>query len=314
MFASLRTIAACAAVATLALALPAQGAGSGVGKNVFKPQHVGFGNGSAIHFYQTPEQMKRSGRLPPQLGTGEMEYFGGSVFSKVKLVSVLWGPNVNATWVSGLPGYHAAIVNSTYLDQLAEYSTKGVKSVDGKHTGKQTIKRGTYLGQIQITPKNTKANITDKQVRAELAYQIGQGVLPPNDLNTFYMIYFPPGVTIKAFHLISCQNFGAYHDAASGKVTKSNIFYAVEPDCHYSFNSQTIVSAHEFSEATTDNIPTPGSNPSYPQAWNNASGYEIGDLCEGTQGTLTAGKNSYPVQQEYLNSKGACSTGNYTSP
>jgi hypothetical protein len=86
------------------------------------------------------------------------------------------------------------------------------------------------------------------------------------------------------------------------------------PGCHYSFASHTIVSSHEFSEALSDNNPTPGSNPDFPQAWNNATGFEIGDLCQGRNGTLTTSRKTYTVQQEYLNSIAGCSTGNYTSP
>src|SRR5476651_1322348 len=99
MFASLRTMAACAAVATLALAVPVQGADVG-NHATFKPQSNTFGDGKAYHIYQTPEQMKRTGRVPPGLFAGQMEYFGGSVFSTVKVVSVLWGPKVNSTWVT----------------------------------------------------------------------------------------------------------------------------------------------------------------------------------------------------------------------
>ena len=86
------------------------------------------------------------------------------------------------------------------------------------------------------------------------------------------------------------------------------------PDCGYTFGDSTVVSSHELAEATTDNIPTPGSNPKYPQAWNTTDGYEIGDLCEGYTGTLTAGKTSYTVQQIYSNAIASCTSGNYTSP
>jgi hypothetical protein len=313
MFASLRTMAACAAVATLALAVPAQGADVG-NHATFKSQSVDFGNGRAYHIYQTPEQMRKSGHFPSLGPSGQMEYFGGGVFSTVKVVSVLWGPNVNKTWVAGLPGYFTALTNSTFVDQLGEYSTKGAHSVNHHKGTNQTIARGTYLGQVQITPKNKGTSLTDDMVQDELAYQIGKGVLPKNDANTVYMTYFPPGVSIHLFHLTSCQQFGAYHEAVDFALEKTNIFYAVEPDCSYTFNNQTIVSAHEFAEATTDNVPVPGSHPRFPQAWNTSAGSEIGDLCEGTSGTLTAGKNSYLVQQVYLNSTGACSTGNYTSP
>ena len=86
------------------------------------------------------------------------------------------------------------------------------------------------------------------------------------------------------------------------------------PDCGYSFDTTTIISSHELAEAVTDAFPTPGSHPKYPQAWNTSAGSEAGDLCEGTSGTLAAGKTSYQVQQIYSNKRAGCTVGNYTSP
>jgi len=267
----------------------------------------------AIHFMYTPQYAKQIGRVPER-NSGEMEYFGGPVFSKVKVVSVIWGPNVNSQTVQGMPGFLKALPNSTFQDQLGEYSTKGLNGVTGHRGTNQTIKRGTFLGQFVITPHNQKTTISNKQVWEELTYQISNGNLPAHDQNTLYMIYFPANVTIEAFGLVSCQAFGAYHYTSSGHKHPTNIYYGVMPDCGYSFDDHTIVSAHEFAEATSDNIPTPGTNPNYPQAWNTSDGYEIGDLCEGTSGMLTTKKTTYYVQQVYLNSTGNCSTGNYTSP
>jgi hypothetical protein len=268
----------------------------------------------AIHFYYTPSYAQKIGRIPDRGATGEMEYFGGTVFSNVNVVSVLWGPNVNQQTVQGMPGFLKAIVNSTFQDQLGEYSTKGQQAINGHKGSKQVIHRGTFSGQIQITPQNQNTTVTDRQIHKELEYQIAQGNLPAQDPNTVYMIYFPPGVTITAFGLSSCSSFGAYHFAVSKKQSPTNIFYGVMPDCGYSFDDHTIISAHEFAEATTDNIPTPGTTPAFPQAWNTSDGYEIGDLCEGTQGELITKKTTYYVQQVYLNSTANCSTGNYTSP
>jgi len=267
----------------------------------------------AIHFMYTPEYAKQIGRIPNRQ-TGEMEYFAGTVFSKVNVVSVIWGSKVNSQTVQGMPGFLKALPRSTFQDQLGQYSSRGVTSVNGRRGSKQTIRRGTFYGQVVITPHDTNTSLSNKEVWKELEYQIDKGNLPKQNPNTLYMIYFPSNVTITAFGLVSCQAFGAYHFASDRHPAGTNIFYGVMPDCGYTFNDHTIISAHEFAEATTDNIPTPGSNPKYPQAWNNSAGYEIGDLCEGTQGTLTTRKNTYYVQQVYLNSTGACSTGNYTSP
>jgi hypothetical protein len=127
------------------------------------------------------------------------------------------------------------------------------------------------------------------------------------------MTYFPPGVTITLGNSASCTSFGAYHEGFKNK-TYGGVFYGVMPDCGYSFSYETVVSSHELAEATTDNFPTPGTKPNYPQAWNTSDGYEIGDLCEGTSGTLTAGSTKYTVQQLFSNATNACTTGNYTSP
>jgi hypothetical protein len=242
-----------------------------------------------------------------------VEYFGGSVFSKVRVVAVIWGPNVNPTTVAGVPGFSQALVNSTYVDQMSQYDTF-LTGVGGQPGTDQHITRGTFFGQVQITPKHTSLQLTDLDVQKELRQQIKAGVLPTHNVKTLYMVYFPANVTITLDNLTSCVDFGAYHFATNDTaMVKGNIFYTVEPDCHGTFSNITFAASHEFAEATTDNIPTPGSNPAFPQAWNTSDGFEIADLCGGG-GTLTAGSKSYTVTQYFLNSTGRCSTGNYTSP
>ena len=301
MIISLRTLAACtvaAAFAATCAPAPSRAAPAGDG---------------AFHLFRTPDQMARTGRVPHR-ETGEMEYFGGSVFSKVKVVSVLWGPNVTAQTVADAPGFLSALVNSTFVDQMSIYATN-LTGVNGHQGTDQTISRGTYLEQVQITPKNQALTLSDSAIHKELDYQIRKHKLPANDPNTLYMMFFPQDVTIKLGKAVSCKAFGAYHEAVSKTVTPTNIFYAVMPDCGGGFSYLTFASSHEFAEATTDNIPTPGSHPKYPQAWNTSDGYEIADLCEGVSpGILTAGSKSYQVTQVYLNTTGACSTGSYTSP
>lgn len=286
-----------ASAAALMLAVPAQA----------------FQVGS-YHIFPTRQYEEQTGRVP-SLGTGQMLYYGGTVFSAVKVVSVIWGSNVDSQTVATMPGFLSAVPNSTYLDQLKQYHTTHVHAVNGHRGSHQTISRGTFVSQVQIKPQNKSLNLTDQDIHDELRDQIAAGVLPPNDLNTLYMIFFPDDITITLDGLTSCQSFGAYHFAINDlRESKNNVFYGVMPGCHYSLQDHEIVSSHEFGEALTDNIPTPGSNPNFPQAWNNSAGYEIGDLCEGTEGTLTAGSNTYYVQQLYLNKIAGCSTGNYTSP
>ncbi|MBV8977090.1 MAG: hypothetical protein JOZ13_06895 [Alphaproteobacteria bacterium] len=298
MFASVRTLAVSAALAGLALcAVPAQAF-------VYGGYHI-------MPTKSYAAKMAKLGHTP----SGPMNYYGGSVFSSSKLVSVMWGSGVNSTIVSTIPGFSGAIVDSTYVDQMGEYSTKGVVTINGHKGTKQTITRGSYLGQVVITPKNQNTTLDDTDIQAEIKHQINIGALPPRDPNTLYQIYFPRDITITLDGLTSCVDFGAYHfatiDTAISK--KKNIFYAVEPDCGSGISSITFAASHEFAEATTDNVPTPGSNPDFPQAWNDSAGFEVGDKCSG-HGTLTATGGSWIVTQYYLNSKNGCSTGNYTSP
>lgn len=298
MLSALRSAAALAlAAATLLLSAPAQA------------ERVG-----GYRIFPTPAYLAKTGRAAPtEAAAGAMLYYGGSVLANAKVVSVMWGPNVNATTVAGIPGFTSALVNSTYVDQMSQYDTF-LNAQDGRKGTQQHIARGSYLGQVQITPINTKLNLTDADVQKELKAQIKAGVLPARDLDTLYMVYFPVNVSVTLDGMTSCVDFGAYHFATNGvKLAKSNLFYTVEPDCHYSFNSITFIASHEFVEAVTDNIPTPGTNPAFPQAWNTSGGYEVADICGGS-GQLVAGSKSYTVTQYYLNSTAKCSTGNYTSP
>ncbi len=265
-----------------------------------------------------PHPMWLPGHFPHGLpalhpaGKGEMDYYGGPVFTSVKVISVMWGSGVNPQIVSGIGGFYTAATNSTFFDIMAQYATN-LTGVDGHKGTNQQIGRGTWVEQVVITPFNKKTTLTDKAVQKELVKQIAAGKLPAPDANTLYMTYFPPGITIELGSSKSCSSFGAYHEGFKN-AAYGGVFYGVMPDCGYTFNDSTVVSSHELAEATTDNYPTPGSSPKYPQAWNTTDGYEIGDLCEGYSGTLKAGKTSYTVQQIYSNAIANCTSGNYTSP
>ncbi len=290
---STAALAAASVIAVTAAAHAAPQAGSG-----------------AYHLYQ-PQVIKTPALAPA--GGKTMLYFGGPVISNVKVVAVFWGKGVPKATKSGIGPYFQAISNSTYIDQLAQYSTH-LTGVNGHPGTNQTIGRGSFTGKFGITPVNTSKHLTDADVQKELEGQIAAGHLPTNDLNTLYMTYFPADITITLGTSQSCLAFGAYHEATSSTVTPNNIFYGVMPDCGGGFATTTVVSSHEFAEAITDAIPTPGTHPAYPQAWNDANGNEIGDLCEGHDSTLTAAGRVYQVQEIFTNSTNACATGKFTSP
>jgi len=129
--------------------------------------------------------------------------------------------------VATMPGYFKALPNSTFMDLMKQYKTKGVHAVDGHKSSRQTISRGTFISQVQITPQNKSLNLTDNQIHDELRDQIASGALPPNDLNTLYMIFFPDDITITLDGLTSCTSFGAYHFAITISGVENNVFYGV---------------------------------------------------------------------------------------
>ena len=261
----------------------------------------------AYHLYRLPKPGRARTAAPTML------YYGGPVIGTVKVEAVFWGSTVSATTVKGIGPFLAAMANSTYTDQLAQYATN-LTGVNGHPGTNQTIGRGTLAGTATIAPKNTSLSLTDAAVRAELHHQITTGKLPRQDPNTLYMVYFPANITISLGSAVSCQSFGAYHEATPGKPGSANLFYGVMPDCGGGFTEQTVASSHEFAEAVTDAIPTPGSHPAYPQAWNTSGGEEIGDLCEGRDTTLKTGKTTYTVQEVFDAKTNACATGKFVSP
>jgi len=251
----------------------------------------------------------------PPPPASDMNYYGGPVFSNVKVETVMWNKDVRTRTQNDIPLFTAALVDSTYVDQLTEYNTKGATAINGHKSTNQVIHRGTYLGQVVLNPRNKSTVLLDSDIQAELKHQIHKGVLPPSDFNTLYMIYFPDNITILLDGQPSCVVFGAYHFATndSKRAKNHNIFYSVEPECDSGFGFLTFAASHEFAEATTDNVPTPGVVPDYPQAWNDDQGFEIGDKCS-TNGRLMSLAGSWQVTQVYLNSRHGCSKGNYTSP
>lgn len=238
----------------------------------------------------------------PDATTRTMQYFGGPVISNPKVYVVWWGnvANINRTLTAargGIADFYSGVTNSSFLDWMNEYDTN-ITTQSGSHAGMpgtgQHIGRGNFIGTRTLTPVPA-GNVTDAQIQATLDQAFTSGTLPQPDATTIYAIHFPRSVTITLDGSKSCSAFGGYHFNTT-ETTRHDAFYIVIPDCGNSFRSFTIVNSHELIEATTDAQPTPGSNPDFPQAWNNATGSEVGDLCEGTSGSVTTALGTFTVQ------------------
>ncbi|MGE5323615.1 MAG: hypothetical protein ACM3SW_12160 [Actinomycetota bacterium] len=258
-----------------------------------------------------------------------LSYFGGPIISNVQVVEVLYG---SGSYNSQVAGTTSPTMGQFYSDftgsgsglvsLLTQYNT----TISGGTN--QTFGFGSFGGLFQIVPSaaNNGSTISDSQIQSELLSQINGGHLPAPQLdaagnpNTLYMIFFPPGKTITQGGSSSCQagGFCAYHGTTSTLLNGHNVLYGIMPDmqpgsgcatgCGTSttFGNYTSVTSHELVEAMTDAFVGIATTFAPPLAWYDQNNGEIGDICNGQQGSYTANGTTYTVQLEFSNSANNC--------
>lgn len=258
-----------------------------------------------------------------------LSYFGGPVISNTHVVQVLYGSGSYNAQVAGntsptMGNFFGDILgtSSGYINLLTQYNTPASGGTN------QVIGNGTFDGLFQIVPSsaNNGSTIDDSNIQAELLAQISAGHLPApvldaaGNVNSLYMIYFPPGKTITQGGSSSCVGGGfcAYHGTTSNTLNSKNILYGVLPDmqagsgcssgCGNStvFNNYTSVTSHELTEAITDADVGIATTFAAPLAWYDMTNGEIGDICNGQQGSYTANGTTYTIQLEFSNSASNC--------
>ncbi|HKD80619.1 MAG TPA: choice-of-anchor D domain-containing protein [Candidatus Angelobacter sp.] len=256
-----------------------------------------------------------------------LQYFGGPVISNVQIVEVLYGngsylPQVAGTVTPNVGTFFSDITGSSFMDMLSEYNTTIAGGTN------QVIGHGTFVGLFTIIPSaaNNGTTISDAQIQSELLAQINAGHLPSpvtdaaGNVNTLYMIYFPPGKQITLGGSNSCQagGFCAFHGTTTNTINTRHVLYGVHPDmqagsgcdvgCGNStvFNNVTSVSSHEFSEAVTDADVGIATTFGPPLAWMDQQFGEIGDICNGQQGQFNVNGTTYTVQLEFSNRQNNC--------
>jgi len=227
--------------------------------------------------------------LPAAVPTPQLTYFGGALLTKVQVFNVFWGlkwsAGAGAALTTRLNDFYRAILVSSLIDQLSEYSVPG-----------QSIGHGTLTGSAVISTNAPVTSVTDTTIRAQLKRWIGSHAVPATMANSLYFIYLDPGIVSIMGGSKSCSSYCGYHDAV-GKV-----YYAVMPypSCAgclgglAAFDALTGTSSHELCEAITDPVPGAG--------WYDNHNGEIGDICA-WQFKKVAG---YNVQLEWSNTQNKC--------
>ena len=244
------------------------------------------------------------GETTSALSEGVLRYRGGPVIENARVVVVNWGEGVYAPVHETIPGMYASVLDSPYIDWLAQYNTDT-----------QTIGRGSLADVVTITPDHAAATVTDRDIFDELVAQVGHG-LPDADNNTIYAVYLPASVSVNFVGVgYSCVKFCAYHNAFRvDSPTDVIAKFMVVPDqsCDLCLDGRSqvdateVASTHELIEAITD--PVPMAQP----AWkaDDAHRPEIADLCEIPQGdnffAPSGIVNGYTVADGWSNAQQAC--------
>lgn len=246
----------------------------------------------------TEQEKKDRGELFGE-GTGtaapanaKLVYNGGVLLPNVEVFTVFWGKQYAKGGVlADLPAkvntFFDSILQSTMMDQMAEYNTPKYKFGKGKHTG-----------TITITTAAPKHNITDTALQTTIkGWLAGNKAFPQPGKNTLYFLYLESGVSVTMGGSKSCTSFCGYHNNIGTK-----IFYAIMPypSCNgclggkNPFDAITGTTSHELCEAITDAIPGTG--------WYDSKNGEIGDICAWQFKQV----NGYNVQLEWSNKNKKC--------
>jgi hypothetical protein len=252
-------------------------------------------DGTVVHMMPLSSPDKVSDAAP---AGAHLTFFGGPTLTHVSVHPVFW--NANTQFQTNINAFYKAVTNSTLYDMLHQYSSIG---------------RGS--GVNGFVDNRTATNVSDSALHTELNRLFTAGSLPLPNASNYYPIHFPSGVRITSPDgSRSCVQFCAYH----GTYVRSgvNVNYGVIPDqgggcaggCGRNaqrVNNMDSVASHELIEATTDPAVGLATTFAAPLAWYDRNNGEIGDICNGQQGTTVGGDGvTYVIQLEFSNSANNC--------
>jgi hypothetical protein len=229
--------------------------------------------------------------------------FGGPVLTNVHVSPIFW--NSGTQFQANLNPFYNDVPNSPLFTLLSQY---------------RAIGHGN--GQAGFVDNRATRSVRDSAVQTEVlrVINLGTAVAPPS-ANTYYPVHFPSGMSVTAPDgSRSCVQFCAYHGTfavqnSAGQVI--NINYGVVPDqgggcaggCGGNaqrVNNLTSVASHELVEAVTDPAVGLATTFAPPLAFYDMTNGEIGDICNGQQGTTTGNGHNYVIQLEFSNAASNC--------
>jgi hypothetical protein len=182
-------------------------------------------------------------RCTPAIG-----FSGGAVVPHVQVDPVFFGTYWSTTdgqqSIRDINAYLSYLVSSSFMDLMGEYGV-GKGTVVG--TG---IVDAGLLGAVTVN---------DATIRAQLSADLATPRLPGASINTLYIVFTPPNVTVTSGTQSSLLDFFGYHDiftyAGTGTVNYAVIASPIGNGTNGSmtvFQTLTHAISHELAEAVTD--------------------------------------------------------------
>ncbi len=120
----------------------------------------------------------------------QLVYGNGPLLSTVQVFTIFWGTAWQqapfSTTLQSINSFFDAILTSSLMDQLAEYSTPT-----------QHIGYGSRIGTTTITTSDPGTSVADSAIQQMLNDGIANNsTFPKPTANTLYFVYLPGGVTV----------------------------------------------------------------------------------------------------------------------
>ncbi len=266
-------------------------------------------------------------------------YYGGPVVSHAIVVPVNWNLDVDVTLQNNLPQFYADLVQSSFWDMLAQYSTVGVTPQDALAGSGQQIARGSAMAGITIAPEQcsvgvgtlaTPCPVTEADIDDEINRQIDLDILPAPSLdatgnvNTVYMLNFPASVkvvlgTVPATET-SCVDFCSANTTLVRNALNIGVGIVMDyAQAGCASGCGTELSAlgratHNASNALVDAVTDPllslATSIARPLAWYDSATGQVADSCGTNSNTATSrdGLRVWTVGEIWSGESGLCTT------
>ncbi|MFN8495999.1 MAG: hypothetical protein U0350_50880 [Caldilineaceae bacterium] len=289
------------------------------------PEQQSAAEASAVRLYHTNDwhDAQRSNNTGPYAGSGNLSYHGGSIMQTVKVYTIFWVPT-GKTIASG----YQTLLNRYFTDiNASSFYNVNTQYYQGSTTKTYMQNVSTYGGTWLDTAAYPRAGsastpLLDSDIQNEVVRAIQQNGWVVNGQTAFF-VFTAKGVE-SCYDSVDCTPgtshpvYCAYHSnfAWNGQnVIYANMPYGEtwpgtcrsftkSPNGNLDADSEISTASHEHFEAATD----PNGN-----AWYDAAGYENGDKCAYTYGTIsstgsnvTLNTHPYIIQREWNNAGRNC--------